>query len=85
VGASTCRAIWANSNKRAVQLWFIFEMQGRDKKSLDGGEIGQALVLFKASNLRFTISDGNREFELSECWRRRRYLNKSPKVMNELS
>ena len=37
-------------------------------KCLDGGEIGLALVLFEAADLRFAVANGDGKLELGEVF-----------------
>jgi hypothetical protein len=57
-------------------LGLFLKLQGRYKEGFKCGEIGQALILFKACDLRFAVTDSNGELK-------RRYLSRSPKVLNE--
>ena len=43
-------------------------MQGRNKKRFEGGEIGQALVLFQPADLRFAVANGDGKLQLGEVF-----------------
>ncbi len=42
------------------------QVQRRDEQRGDGGEIGQALIVFEARDVRFSIADGDAEFHLRQ-------------------
>jgi hypothetical protein len=44
----------------------LFQHQGRHEQSRHGCQVGQALVLFEAANMSFSIADGDGQFTLCE-------------------